>query len=108
MEKYNPDESVCDNQDDFNTAFQNALKYGVQKKENKDKPYSYVYFVLLVIFIVWAVMIALKSNSRDKIVQLVFAIVFSPFYVISHYLSLLVMSSNKNIVNMGMCSCAKN
>lgn len=104
MENYNPSNSVCDNQDDFNIAVKNANKYMINKK--LDKNYSCVYFFILCIFVVWAVMIALKSSFNEnssRIVQLVFAIVFSPLYVISHYLSLL---STKN-VSMGMCGCSK-
>lgn len=108
MENYNPDTPVCDNQDDFNIAFQKANRYNIQQQMKKDKPYSYVYFVLLCIFILWAILIVMKSPSSsvsNRIVQLVFAIVFSPFYVVSYYLSML--SDKNNSVSMGMCGCSK-
>lgn len=108
IEKYDPNQPVCDNQNDFNIAVQKAVQYDKQQMMKKDKPYAYVYFALLCIFIFWAIMIAMKKSSSDRIVQLVFAIVFSPFYVVSHYLSLMNPSSGyAGSAQMGMCGCSK-
>ena len=88
QENYDPNMPVCDNQDDFNTAFHKAVKYNNKKFMHKMKPWMYVYTVLWAIFIVWAIMLVVKMPpGPEKIVHMVFAIIFSPVYVLAYYLS---------------------
>lgn len=95
--------SVCDNQNDFNVAVKNALKYNVKETEKKMKPYIYVMLVLGVIFLVWAILLAMQvAPGPGRVVHLVFAMMFSPMYVIAYYLGMLQSSE----IKMGMCGCS--
>jgi hypothetical protein len=78
--------TVCDTQDDFNHAFRDAIKY----VEKKNKPRLWVQIVAVVIialFILWALMLACKVGADQKLLHYLLAMVFSPFYIISYYLS---------------------
>lgn len=77
--------TVCDTQDDFNTAFENAVKY----VEKKNKPKLWVQLVLLglmLVLIVWALVLASKVGG-DQVLHFILALAFAPFYIISYYLS---------------------
>lgn len=101
MELYDPNQPVCNSQDDFNIALRKGLKYNFQQTEKKLKPYMYVSFAIMFIFIVWALLLAMKvSPGPDRVAHLVFAIVFSPIYVIGYYLGMM-----GDGVKMG-CGCA--
>lgn len=76
--------SVCDSQDDFNHAFQKAVKY-VNKKNQPSKMAQLVILGLVLVLVVWAIMLAMKSGGDQKL-HLILAMVFSPFYIISYYL----------------------
>ena len=87
VENYDPSQPVCDNQDDFNHAFRKALEYNNKENYKKNKPWMYVSLVLWIIFFIWAIMLAMKMpQGPERVVHLVFAMVFSPLYVISYYL----------------------
>ena len=79
--------SVCESQDRFNDAFEDAVKY----VEKKQKPSVMVTIVALVIFVaifLWAIYLAAKTTpGQEKTLHLTMAMVFSPFYVISSYLN---------------------
>jgi succinate-acetate transporter protein len=88
-EYYDPHKPVCDNQADFNYAFRHALKYNSEQNMKRAKPWIYVYLLLWMIFFVWAVLLAMKaSTGPDRVIHLVLAVLFSPLYVLSHYLSM--------------------
>jgi hypothetical protein len=78
--------TVCDTQTDFNHAFRDAIKY-VNKKDSPKLWVQLLALALFILFIVWALMLASKSGSSDQVLHYVLAMVFSPFYVISHYLT---------------------
>lgn len=79
--------NVCDNQDDFNVAFNKALKENVKKVEKDAQPWMAVYVIVWVIFFIWAIALGMKvSPGPQRVSHLVFAMVFSPIYVIAHYL----------------------
>jgi hypothetical protein len=89
-EGYDPSKPVCDTQDDFNIAIDKAIKYTQNKEIQKAKPWMYVYSILFITFFFWAIILAMRlPNSPNKIIHLVFAIVFSPIYVISYYISMM-------------------
>ena len=97
--------SVCDTQNDFNVAFREAVKHDVRENEKKMKPMMYVSGVLMLIFLVWALLLAMQVPAGSvRILHLVFAIIFSPVYVIGYYLG---MIGSKG-AEMGMCGCSKN
>lgn len=79
--------SVCETQDKFNNAFEGAVKY-VEKKERPSRFLRLVSLIVMIAFVAWALLLADKIDSgNDKIVHLVLAIVFSPFYIIAYYLN---------------------
>ena len=88
------DVNVCQNQDSFNNAFQQALnEYPKKEYDQLTSPQKtsimiqrIIYIVLGLIFIVWAVMLAQKSN--DKTLHTLLAIIFSPLYILSYYISI--------------------
>jgi hypothetical protein len=92
--------NVCNTQDTFNVAFDNALKQNNKDAVKKAKPWIYVYATLLMIFFIWALLLAMQvAPGPNKIVHLVFAMVFSPLYVIAYYLG--AIDDNKGVM-MGM------
>mgnify|MGYP003515370022 FL=1 len=92
--------NVCNTQDDFNVAFHKAIKQNNKDNEKKYKPWMYVYITVWMILFVWALILAMQvSPGANRIVHLVFAMVFSPVYVISYYLCQLGGSEG---VMMGM------
>jgi hypothetical protein len=94
-ENYDPTDNVCQDQADFNEAVHRAVKYNRKREINDSKPWIYVYIVVWFIFLIWAIMLAMQiQNSTEKVEHLVFAMVFPPVYVLSHYLGM--MSSNKS------------
>jgi ABC-type spermidine/putrescine transport system permease subunit I len=65
----------------------NAIKY-VEKKERIDRVSLIISIGIMIILLVWALCLAYSLNiERQKILQYVLAIVFSPFYIISYYLT---------------------
>lgn len=88
-ERYDPNKPVCENQDDFNEAVRKAIKYNNKESMKKAQPWLYVYVVLWMIFLVWGVILAMQIPAgQTRLIHLVFAIVFSPVYVLSYYLGM--------------------
>lgn len=87
-EMYDPNKPVCDNQSDFNMAFKKAVKYNNDQYMKKNKGWVIAYSVILIIFIVWALILVSRMNGGDnRVLHYVFAFLFSPIYVLSHYLN---------------------
>ena len=78
--------SVCQNQDSFNKSFEKAVKY-VEKQNQPKKWVQIVIFLILLVFIVWALILAMKVSPSHRKLHLILALLFSPIYIISHYLS---------------------
>lgn len=79
--------TVCDTQDDFNKAVEDAVKY-VNKKERPKMWVQLVALSIALVLVVWALVLAAKvSGSADQKVHFVLALVFAPFYIIAYYLS---------------------
>ncbi len=78
---------VCDNQSTFNVALRKGIKYNNEKTMNEMSSYMALYMILYLIFLVWAVMLVVKSVPQGVIrtQHLVFAIAASPVYVVSYY-----------------------
>jgi len=86
-EEYNPDENVCDSQDDFNHAIRSALKYNMSENKKYMEGWGAIYIVLYFVFIFWAVFLALKvSKKNNRTLHIMFAIIFAPGYIIAHYI----------------------
>jgi hypothetical protein len=87
QEHYDPDQNVCTNQDDFNVAFRKAIDYNNRKNNRKIQAWLYVYGVIWLIFFIWAIVLAMQMPvGVERVEHLVFAMVFSPIYVIAYYL----------------------
>lgn len=100
-ERYDPNSPVCQNQDDFNVALKNAIKYNSDQNMKKAKPWLIVYAVLWAIFLVWGIMLAMQITSPvERVEHLLFAIIFSPAYVLAYYLG--ALSKPSSGVAMGM------
>ena len=95
-ENYDPSKPVCDNQADFNMAFRKALKANEKENIKKLGGWIYVYLVLWLVFLFWAVTLALKCTrpGPERILHLSLAILLGPVYIISYYLN--QMNSNGN------------
>jgi cytochrome bd-type quinol oxidase subunit 2 len=93
-ENYDQDKPVCDNQDDFNQALRVAIKQNREDLMEEQKPWLLVYTVMWLIFMVWAILLAMQADS-NRVLHLVIAILFSPLYVISHYLSKMMDNSRE-------------
>ena len=93
------DTNVCQNQDSFNDAFQQAVN--TYPKKEYDQLTSaqktsimiqrIIYVILGLVFIVWAVILAQKSN--DKTLHTLLAVIFSPIYVLSYYISTIIKNN---------------
>jgi hypothetical protein len=78
---------VCNSQDDFNVAMNKAIKNKTKQDIKQAGGWLYVYVLVHMIFLIWALILAMQINKGpERIIHLVFAIVFSPAYVIAHYL----------------------
>lgn len=82
--KHNP----CANQHNFSRAFSKAYD-SKEKSMNKITTPVLVYLFIHLIFLVWGIMLAFKQPLETRNVHITLAIVFSPAYVLAHYLSLL-------------------
>ena len=82
--------NVCNTQDSFNVAFNKALKATAEDDMKKSKPWMYVYVVLWLTFFIWALVLAMQvAQGPNRLIHLVFAMVFSPVYVLSYYIGVL-------------------
>ena len=90
MEHYDPGQNVCQNQDDYNQAFRNAIQYNNQQNINDAKPWMWVYFALYLIFFVWALMLAMRvPYGPERTLHLTLALVAAPAYVLAYYLGVM-------------------
>ena len=87
-EEYNPDKPVCDNQNDFNVALRNAIKYNGKENMKNMGGWIALYLVLYLIFVLWAVFLAAKVPPGPQRTQhVLFALLFAPAYVLAYYLN---------------------
>lgn len=78
--------SVCQNQNSFNSAVYDAVKYTV-KQDKPNKWLMLVFFVLYVILTLVAVFLAVREKSNRQL-HILFALLFGPLYIIAHLLSM--------------------
>jgi hypothetical protein len=87
-ENYDEAQPVCNNQNDFNQAILNAIRYSNKESIKKSQPWASVCGVIWVIFFVWALILAMKlPEGTQRVEHVMFAILFSPAYVLANYLS---------------------
>lgn len=81
--------NVCASQDTFNKAFKEAVKNYGQIPE-KDKNLYTVVAIIYLVLTIWALILAMHvSDSEHRVIHIIFAVLFGPLYVLSHYLSML-------------------
>lgn len=89
-ERYDPTKPVCGNQLDFNMAFKKAINYTNKENAKKARPWATVCAIIWLIFFFWALMLAMKIPAGpERVEHVLFALVFSPAYVLAHYLGAL-------------------
>ncbi|NBW29441.1 hypothetical protein EBR37_03605 [bacterium] len=100
-EMYDPAQPVCNTQDDFNQAIQAAIKYNNKEAMKKAQPWALVCMVIWFVFFIWALVLAMKLPvGKQRVEHILFAILFSPAYVLATYLS--EFSSGNNSSSRGM------
>jgi uncharacterized membrane protein (DUF106 family) len=92
---------LCSNQDSYNQAFKKALnkykkdediKKGLRCDENDTgcKVGMIIIFIIMIIFYLWAVILALKvSDPEHRTLHVLFALATGPLYVLAYYASTL-------------------
>lgn len=91
-DEHNPDEidrPVCDSQSNFNDAFRIASKFVIQERVKRNWTWILIYSFLWLIFLIWAMVLALKV-PENRIEHLIFAMIFSPLYVLAYYTSQMI------------------
>lgn len=77
---------VCASQRTFNKAFRKAVK-NYDKKEQPSNAVMLIVLGVVLLFLVWALLLVAKMPAGTvRVEHYVLAIVFSPIYVLSHYL----------------------
>ena len=80
------DAAITSSQSCFNKAFDNALLFENQKNLQNTNPYLLAFVMLIwLILVIWSLMTALKSKEQRPL-NILFAFLFPPLYLISFYL----------------------
>lgn len=80
-------QTVCDDQKKFNEAFKKAIIQADEDMMEKSSGWIVLYTLLYLVFIVWAIILAMRMpESPGRVVHLVLAMAFAPFYVLAYYL----------------------
>ncbi len=98
-----PDTSVCANQEVFNDAVYHAVRHNRREEMKKARPWMYVYTVLWMVFFIWAIVLAMQvaPAGHERVEHLVFAMVFSPVYVLAYYVG--AIGNNTAKAGFSMC-----
>lgn len=78
--------SICENQKNFDKAIDKAI-YHLHKQKKPSTLSKIISLIIIIIIIVWAITLALKVSQQNKHIHLIFALAFSPFYILSHYMN---------------------
>lgn len=91
VENYSHDQKIGDmTQKDFDVAMRKAIRH-IQRSERKMTPAMAISGVLYMVVIIWAVLLAMSVEPKARTTHLVFAILFSPAYIIAYYMGKLVL-----------------
>lgn len=78
------DEDVCRTQKTYNHAFQKALdNYESPEPSNSAKTAGAILFVIWIIFLVWALILAIGKRGPNRNLDVLFAFIFPPLYVLA-------------------------
>lgn len=87
-ENYDPYLNICGNQGNFNVAVRRALKFNQKVEMKQNKKFMIASLVIGLILLLWAVNLVKKiPDSIMRREHMVFAILFSPVYILAYYLS---------------------
>ena len=82
--------SICQNQDNFNKAIYDALKYNRETESKKMVTPLTIYMFIHLFFLVWGLILAFSSQPPvNRVSHITLAIISGPIYVLSHYLKLI-------------------
>ena len=88
--------SVCEDQSKFNQAFEKAADNYLEKPVYANKTVAIVSVVIMLVFTVWALLLAMRVKEKEhRVLHLLLALIASPLYVISYYLSKIGDKSSK-------------
>jgi len=94
---YDEKKNVCNNQANYNIALRKAIDYNDNKNVKEAIPLMKIYIILWAITFTWAILIALKvSEPEHRVIHVTLAAVFSPAYLIGHYLVQLGLQYEKS------------
>lgn len=81
--------SICDNQEEFNKAFYNALKHSKKIEDKRMSRSLAIYIVIHTFFLIWGIMLAFKSQPKqNRVIHITLSILSGPGYVVAYYLNL--------------------
>lgn len=87
MENYDPNQPVCQNQDDYNQAFRQAIKYNYKKNMKEARPAIWVALVLYIALTLLAISLATRVPSGpERTEHMFFALVGGPLYVAAYFI----------------------
>lgn len=82
------EQNVCRNQQTFNRAFQKAVdNYTIPAPSSQAYTAFGILCIIYIIFLCWALVIAIKKKGPNKTLNILFAIILSPAYVLSDLIS---------------------
>ena len=71
----------------INQAFRNALSYNNKQNMKKAQPWIWIFLGLYTVFIIWALVLALKVPAGTRrTLHVFFAFMGGPVYVLAYYL----------------------
>jgi hypothetical protein len=87
IDEYDEKKNVCNNQANYNVALRKAIDYNDRKNMIQAIPFIKLYIILWAITFTWAILLALKvSEPEHRVIHVTLAAIFSPAYLIGHYL----------------------
>lgn len=79
--------SLCRNQNSFNNALYDADEDLLKKEQNRNKAWCCA-GLFHFLFLIWALILAVRiQDENQRIIHLIFAIIFPQIYIICFYLS---------------------
>jgi hypothetical protein len=81
--------NLCGSQRDFNRAVWRSRRFIRRRLERKYRSHIMVYSVVYLVFMIWAVFLAMQTPPESRVTNIALAIVLGPIFVIAFYLNLL-------------------
>ena len=79
--------NLCNDQDSYNDAFYKAINYSRKKDEKKFENAIYIYSLIHIFFLIWALILVYKSQPpENRVIHFTLAILFAPIYCLAYYI----------------------